>query len=313
MRVNADGEPIVNRLRLLSRKLPHAWAQIKRAAIDPFKVSSVSVERPIFIWGNGQSGTYLLYDLLSLCGALVCPSMTGWRKKGLAHLMSVKPIEGEPTLWGGVGLPWDRVPVWMHDRVLTNRDVPNVDFAVVRKRYARLHTRWPWQSGQARRVLDKSPNYVLMTELIDHAFPDALHVFALRDPEAILDSIVRRFEDPRYRVEENWTGPVTGWYGNILLPGHEQRRHWPVKERHRWQIEQVLEIGHRAADRIGRRCIKTRHEDLLAHPEAALTRLCEFVKVPVPMIPPGAIRHGAVYKRSSDILDEPPHAASGSR
>ena len=122
----------VNRLRLLPRRLPRALTRIKRAAIDPLKVSSVSLELPVFIWGNGQSGTYLLYDLLSLSGAFVYPSVRGWRKKGLAHLLPVKPIEGEPTLWGDVGLPWDRVPVWVHDRVLTNRDVAHVEVAVVR-------------------------------------------------------------------------------------------------------------------------------------------------------------------------------------
>ena len=309
--LDADREECkVNHLRLLPRRLPRALTRIKRAAIYPLKISGVSLELPVFIWGNGQSGTYLLYDLLSLCGAFVYPSVSGWRKKGLAHLLPVKPIEGEPTLWGEVGLPWDRVPVWVHDRVLTNRDVAHVEVAVVRKRYARLQTRWPWEDGLALRVLDKSPNYLMMTELIDHAFPDALHIFALRDPEAILDSIVRRFEDPRYRVEEHWTGPVTGWYGNILLPGHERRRHWPVKERHRWQIEQVLAIGHQAAERIGARCIKTRHEDLLASPHAALTRVCEFIHAPVPLIPPGAIRGVAFCKPGSDTA--PPLFASSS-
>jgi hypothetical protein len=253
-------------------------------------VSRVTLERPVFIWGNGQSGTYLLYDLLALSGAFAYPTVTGWRKKGLAHLISMKPIEGEPSMWGGIGLPWDRVPVWVHDRVLTVNDVVNIDLQKVRERYSRLFATWFWESFQILRVLDKSPNYILMTEIIDQAFPDALHVFAMRDADAILDSIVRRFEDPKYRIEENWTGPVTGWYGNILLPGHEERRNWSVKDRHRWQIEQVLEIGHRAAERIGGRCIKTHHEDLLADPQAALTRVCNFLDVAVPQIPRGGIR-----------------------
>jgi hypothetical protein len=266
------------------------FRRLIRIASNSLKVSRVSLERPVFIWGNGQSGTYLLYDLVSLSGAFAYPSVTGWRKKGIAHLVSIKPVEGEPTMWGGVGLPWDRIPVWIHDRVLTGNDAANIDIKKVRKRYARLFATWFFQPKPILRVLDKSPNYLLMTEVIDQAFPDALHVFAMREREAILDSIVRRFEDPKYRDEENWTGPVTGWYGNILLPGHEERRKWPVKDRHRWQIDQVLEIGHRAADRIGKRCIKTRHEDLLDNPTAALTRLCEFLQIPVPDIPTGAIR-----------------------
>lgn len=272
------------------KKIARTLCRVVSIASQPLKVSRVTLERPIFIWGSGQSGTYLLYDLLALSGALAYPTVTGWRKKGLAHLMSMKPIEGELTMWGGVGLPWDRHPVWMHDRVLTVNEAVNIDLQKVRKRYSRLFATWFWQSAQILRVLDKSPNYLLMTEIIDQAFPDALHVFAMRDPEAILDSIVRRFEDPKYRVEENWTGPVTGWYGNILLPGHEQRRNWSVKDRHRWQIEQVLEIGHKAAERIGGRCIKTHHEDLLANPQATLTRVCDFLDIPVPTIPPGGIR-----------------------
>jgi hypothetical protein len=94
-------------------------------------------------------------------------------------------------MWGGIGLPWDRVPVWVHDRVLTVNDAVNIDLQKVRKRYSRLFATWFWESFRILRVLDKSPNYILMTEIIDQAFPDALHVFAMRDAEAILDSIVR--------------------------------------------------------------------------------------------------------------------------
>jgi hypothetical protein len=266
-----------------------------RAVSDPLKVSRVTLERPVFIWGNGQSGTYLLYDLLALSGAFAFPSVTGWRKKGLAALMTIKPLEGQLSMWGGMGLPWERVPVWIHDRMLTAKDARNVDVAAVRHRYARLFATWWWQRRPTLRVLDKSPFYLLMTEVIDHVFPDARHVFVTRAPESILDSIVRRFEDPKYRTEENWTGPVTGWYGNILLPGHERRRSWSVADRHRWQVEQVLKIGHRAAKRIGSRCIISRHEDLLANPEAALTRLCQFLHIPVPVIPHGAIRQPMVH------------------
>lgn len=280
------------------------FRRLIRLAGESMKASRVTLERPVFIWGNGQSGTYLLYDLLALSEAFAYPSVTGWRKKGIAHLLSTKPVEGEPTMWGGVGLPWDRLPVWMHDRVLTADEASTIDLKKVRRRYARLFATWFWQPQPILRVLDKSPNYLMMTEVIDQAFPDALHVFAMRDPESILDSIVRRFEDPKYRVEENWTGPVTGWYGNILLPGHEQRRTWPVNDRHRWQIEQVLEIGHKAAERIGSRCIRTRHEDLLANPKAALTRICNFLHIHIPDIPPGAIRRkmNPPSRRSSNAI-----------
>ena len=290
---------------LAALNIHRAFHRLIRIASGPLKASRVTLERPVFIWGNGQSGTYLLYDLLALSEAFAYPSVSGWRKKGIADLMSIKPIEGEPTMWGGVGLPWDRVPVWIHDQVLTAKEANNIDLKTVRKRYSRLFETWVWQDNAILRVLDKSPNYLLMTEVIDRAFPDAVHVFAMRDQEAILDSIVRRFEDPKYRVEENWTGPMTGWYGNILLPGHETRKNWAVRDRHRWQIEQVLEIGHKAADRIGSRCIRTRHEDLLDNPRAALTRICKFLEVPVPDIPLGAIRPRTPTRPP---LDNPPEA-----
>ena len=137
---------MTNQFKMHAGRVPRVFNRIARIAIDPLTVSRVTLEHPVFSWGNGQSGTYLLYDLLALSEAFAYPSVTGWRKRfGKPH--DDQAHRRREHHMGRGRATRDRVPVWMHDRVLTGSDMVNEDFREVRKRYSRLFATWPWRAG----------------------------------------------------------------------------------------------------------------------------------------------------------------------
>jgi hypothetical protein len=253
------------------------------ACIAPLRRSRVSLERPVFIWGNGQSGTFILYDLLAASGAFFFPSTRGPRKKGLATqrykahdiVLDRKAVEGILLCWSGVGLPFERRDGWVFDHEMSADEAAALNAETVRARYRHLCEAWTWQDRPTRRVLDKSTNYLFMLSAIERIFPDARHIFVLRDPRLILSSILHRFKDTGY--EENFLGYASGFYSDILLPGWEAQRTQPIDLRHAWQVEECIRIGRRWADRLKERCVTVFHEELCADPVRIMHQMKEFL------------------------------------
>ena len=267
----------------------HKCAQAAGAAfVMPLRSSRVSLDRPVFIWGNGQSGTFILYDLLASSGAFVFPSTRGQRKKGLATqrykaheiVLDLKPIEGQLLCWSNVGLPFEHSGRWVFDQELTPTQAMAVDIQRVRSSYRRLCEAWIWEAHPTWRLLDKSTNYLFMLAAIDRAFPDAQHIFALRDPRLVLSSILHRFKDPDY--EEKFQGFASGFYGDILLPGWQKQQNASIELRHAWQIEECIRIGLRWAGRLGERCTTVFHEDLCSDPMGVIQELMEKLDIAYP-------------------------------
>jgi hypothetical protein len=267
------------------RNLARAW---RNALIAPLRRSQVSLDRPVFIWGNGQSGTFILYDLLAASGAFAFPATRGPRKKGLATqrykahdiVLDLKPIEGQLLCWSNVGLPFQRSDGWIFDQELAAEQAAKVDIQEVRARYRRLCESWIWDAGPTRRLLDKSTNYLFMLAAIDRVFPDAQHIFVVRDPRLVLSSILHRFKDLSY--EENFQGFASGFYGDILLPGWQAKRNASIDLRNAWQVEECIRIGLRWADRLGERCTTVHHEALCANPIDVMHRLMDRLDLTYP-------------------------------
>jgi hypothetical protein len=268
-------------------------------ALAPLRGSVVTTARPVFIWGNGQSGTFLLYDLLALFGGFAFHTVQGPRKKGLAARTAGRvlfpggyPNEGMQRFWSGCGLPFEQGDGWTFRGTLADPDVATVDAARVRKNYRSLATAWRWQHKQPVRILDKCPNYIFMIAAIEKVFPDALHIFCVRNKDAVVASIARRFLNPT--LEANWQGYPSGWYSDIMLPGYERYRNAAAEARHAWQVDQVMGIGHQAARRLGARCMISQHEDLLRDPDTHLKRIGRFIGADVPFDMPAILAAGVI-------------------
>jgi len=226
----------------------------------------MDLDRPVFIWGVPRSGTHLLYDVLSLHPSLACPTTPQRAKKGLWGNMHwgedtppalrgrPAPHEGFDRFWLGAGIQYDSIGLFERSRL-----DPSLG-ARIRTRYADLRRGWAG-SGTARyRVLDKCPTYLLMLDAIDAVFPDSLHVFLIRDPRAVLNSLLRVYRFPeRGRGQIDELGFTTG-----VPPGHEAHRGESVVARLSWQIGALHALGDAHGARWPGRVFRVHYESLLA-------------------------------------------------
>ena len=112
----------------------------------------MTLEKPVFIWGAGKSGTHLLYDLLSLHPSLACFKVSGRRNKGLwgdlhwgdstPEQLKGKPVpqEGGVHFWGQAGVPYFKVSSGEVETIglLGRQDLSKSSIRAVRERYADL-------------------------------------------------------------------------------------------------------------------------------------------------------------------------------
>lgn len=256
----------------------------------------VSLDRPVFIWGPPQSGTFLLYDLVDAMGGFACHRVMGPRKKGLARSPAAAivfargaPQEGLLRFWSGVGVDFEqRDGGWRFAEPLSAAQCGRINFSVVRQRYR--HAEVSLRRQRLLTVLDKCPYYLLMISAIDRAFPNARHIFCWREPAAVGRSMARRVNG---MPEEGTVGYPSGWYGDIFLAGYQDIE-GDLERRHRWMAEQLTEMGHRAAARLGNRCFVSQHEYLLERPHLHLEKIADFLGIVLPDHMAGIIERGVI-------------------
>ena len=270
----------------LKARIPPRVTRAARGLVRPLFRNDISLEKPVFVWGNGQSGTFLLYDLLALTGSFAYP-WTEWPRKkgvlieeqlGLSFPRGRTPNEGIPQCWSGVNVAFEKVGGWVFDHELSDSEVDTIHLAEVRNYYTALADKWPWKPVEVVRILDKCPNYIFMIAAIERLFPDALHIWCVRDPRLVLSSIVRRFVERDY--ESSFQGYPSGFYSDILLPGWETHRNEPLEVRHAWQVETCLAIAQRWQEKLGDRCLTVYHEDLCSRPGSVLASVATFLNIP---------------------------------
>lgn len=246
-----------------------------------------SLERPIFIWGTGRSGTHLLYDLLSLHPALIC--LTGrarsckglwgnlhWGESTPARLRGRRiPLEGRAHCWNAAGVAFDGIGL------LTRDHLTPAMMAAVRHRYRRLTRGW---GGPRRRILDKAGSYLLMADAIDAVFPDASHLFCLRDPRAVVNSWLRAIRFPEGPDRSPWAQDRLAGMGfwTVIPPGYEAHQAAPLVPRLTWQLHALLEIGFASRAFLQERLILFHYEQLLQDAHAAIRQLAEPLGLPWP-------------------------------
>jgi hypothetical protein len=269
----------------LIAKPPRLVLQRLVKIMNLLKGHDIMCEKSVFIWGIGRSGTHLLYDILSLHPSLMCAKTNTRWKKGLWGSMhwgdstpdKLKgygiPYEGFQRFWRGAGLEFEGVGMVLRHQVSAQF------IQKVSKRYATLHQDWFWKRGTRYRILDKSPMYILMIEAIDAVFPDSYHIFCLRDPRAILNSLLRiyRFRERddvgRGRIDE------IGFWG-VVPPGYEAHQHEPLVPRLCWQIQALHDIGFGSQALLQDRLIAFRYESLLHEAHQATSDLFQRLALP---------------------------------
>lgn len=285
----------------------------------------MTFEKPLFIWGVGKSGSHLLYDVLSLHPSLVCRRVPHRVNKGLwggLHWGEATPdsLRGEPIpCEGGVHF-WAEAtaPFFGSDGgvtqtigVVTRERLSQEDVRRVRERYAALKKDWFWR-GLRFRILDKTASYILMSGAIDAVFPDAYHIFCVRDPRAVLNSFLRVHRFPAYpdlpHRGRYWMDRIGFWA--IVPPGYQRHQHEPLVKRLCWQIQELYKIGFASRRYLGDRLIEFRYESLLGDAYALVAALMVRLGLdPFPdfrlMIPPTFPDFSPPWPRSGIPPEEP--------
>ncbi|HEY9660175.1 MAG TPA: sulfotransferase, partial [Allocoleopsis sp.] len=112
------------------------------------------------------------------------------------------------------------------------------------------------EPSQKRFFLDKTPRYYYIIPELYRTFPDAKYIFLLRNPLAILCSILSTF------VQENWW-TIQYYQGDLLrAPG--------------LIAQGMLKLQDNSQDNS----MVLRYEALLTHPEHEIQRVCRFLDLP---------------------------------
>jgi len=219
-----------------------------RRTLDPalktLSISKVSFQRPIFIWGLPRSGTYLLYDVLSLSPEMTFCGTKDYRmKKGIWGDMNygdqtpsalagfAKPVEGLSAMWMSAGVG---------DGIIDESQLKNLqmDRRKILTNYASLKRALPFKEiGRKYRILDKAPQYLMLADQIDYAFPDALHIFCIRDPRLVANSCLRLIRFPKNGVVP-WK---SGYLGNMRVNNTTSWTERPLVETMCHQIAELVE------------------------------------------------------------------------
>lgn len=248
------------------------------------KKSCVTIEKPIFIWGTGRSGTHLLYDIMSL-NPDVCFVKTFQRwKKGLWGTMhhgdttpeKLKgypiPVEGMLSIWEPAGINSRFYGTLKRDHVIKI----NKERVITNYKELSIVSRWK-ECAKKYRILDKTPAYIMMVELIDAIFPDSYHIFCIRDPRAVVNSILRiaRFTGKDSYKEEY----EDGFLANMYPDGYEKLIGKNLVEILCWQVEQLIQLGFRYGKILGNRLIPFRYEELLNNARQCATYLYKITEL----------------------------------
>jgi omega-hydroxy-beta-dihydromenaquinone-9 sulfotransferase len=239
---------------------------------------------PIFVVGCGRSGTTLVQDLLSHHPDLAWISKYTDRWPMLPQLALLSRVKRLPPLRYRqaylLPAPREGYRAWDHcdardptdrDRPLTEADAGPVERARIR-RLAALHTRYQG----ATRFLNKNTRNSRRIRYLDAIFPDALFIHVLRDPRAVVASLLRVHFWPDMRL----------WWQDGMTPRQMTSQGRPAAaiaaEHWRRSVERLLDDGRTLGPS---RYFELRYETLVADPVGAMEDACDFAALrPSPVI-----------------------------
>ena len=203
-----------------------------------FKKSIISFENPIFIWGMPRGGTTFLHDLLYLSSDLTSFNTKQKRlKKGIWGYLHYgenvpkklinfyPPVEGFPRLWlnNNVYNDYKKNKICGKKKVLSELKKIQYD--------------WFFKNNKKKRILEKSPNYSMILDIVEEIFPDAFHVCVLRDPRAVINSFARLI---KFSAKDT-TGKILNKGDPFLrFSGYKEKLNLSTYEILAWQMEQIF-------------------------------------------------------------------------
>jgi hypothetical protein len=262
-----------NQLVRLAGKSRAFWSErYVRRVLASLTWRARRVRRPIFIWGTGRAGSYLLYDLLSLHPGLVCLRAPHRLSKGLygSH------HHGAGEYASLLDNPFPPVEGAKHHILKRFPEAPDVaawdeaDLRVVKRSYQRLLAQ---SAAPAVRLLDKSPHYTFLVPLLERLFPDALHVHCVRHPAAVAASYRRRM------IEEEQRGRLRRGLWGTLPRGWERVEKLSVTSRAVWTVTETMRVGIGNEALLGDRCRRVSYEALVGNPSRILGEVLAFLEL----------------------------------
>jgi hypothetical protein len=243
-----------------------------------------SATAPIFVVGCGRSGTTLVHDLLSHHPDVAWISKYTERWPMLPQLALLSRLKRLPPLryrqWYPLPAPREGYRAWDHwdprERNDRNRPLTEVDVGPQERerirRLADLHARYQG----ANRFLNKNTRNSRRVRYLDAIFPDALFIHVLRDPRAVVASLLKVHFWPDMPL----------WWQDGMTPRQmtaEGRAAAAVAAEHwRHSVERLLDDTQSLSPA---RYFELRYEALVADPVAAMEDVCNFAQLrPSPVI-----------------------------
>jgi hypothetical protein len=196
--------------------------------------SRAGLDRPIFVWGAGRSGTTILYELLGKHPDVACP------------LDPVSGIPVEDTFFWWEAFDEQRGPM---DTSLIRR---------ARVRHLRRQMGAMVAQQGKHRFLGKSPFMTQWVPLVNAVYPDSRHIHIIRDGRAVVNSalhLTRIAEKEKYGRGDRVFGPHPPSMRDPLAlpPALFYARQWV----------ELVEGGRQAAAVLGERYFELRYEDFV--------------------------------------------------
>ena len=220
-------------------------------------------DRPIVVLSPPRSGSTLLFETLARAPGL-------YTIGGESHALMEGLAALHPAHNG-----------WQSNRADADTATPGL-VDLLRQRFLGALRDRDGQPPRAvpLRLLEKTPKNSLRIPLLQRVFPEAHFVYLYREPRQVLSSMIEAWNSGRFRTYPrlpDWAG--TPW-ALVLVPGWRDLIGKPLHEivAAQWEITTRILLDDLAGVAPERRSV-VRYEDLLADPQATMTRLCQRVQL----------------------------------
>lgn len=226
--------------------------------MDDRRVAGVDFDRPVIILSAPRSGSTLLFEALA-------------RAPGVYTIGK----ESHPLIEGWAGLS-PRRSGYGSNRLLASDAGGGVAEALRFHFASRLRDRHghPPPPGPVR-FLEKTPKNILRVPFMRELFPDAHFVVLLRDPRAVLSSMMEAWRSGHFVTYRDLPGWRSLPWSLLLVDGWQQVNGKPLEEIVAWQWARGMSVLLDDLEGLPRSAwTALRYEDLLADPQARIERLC---------------------------------------
>lgn len=182
-----------------------------------------------YIWGLGQSGTFLLYDLIACSKNFSFFGILPPRKKGFFANAKLAPLKLAPHEGQDFFFDLNLFYKKYNSEILFQKFIKKIDLDVshikkTKSLYSNIYKLTEkyvpdLKKNYQSNVLDKCPNYLLTVNLLKSVYPKSKHIFVIRDPRSTLISSWKRFTftEEYFKKENNILKNDFNFYSNIFL------------------------------------------------------------------------------------------------